>query len=531
MKIRTTVLPFILTILFILIFVGVPSHADESPKKIAILPFTMNADRDLTFLQAGIVDMLSSRLAWKGKVEVIEGGAVKKEVASVPGPLNKKMALMIGKALGADYVILGSLTVFGDSVSIDAKILDVAKSDELVTAFDQSKGMDGVIPTVNQFAEDINAKIMGKEVYRPGRVYEREEKEGSALIALGEKAGASVQKPSFVQRFKLEIRGLDTGDLDGDGKNELVIIDRDTVYVYKWHKKRLVQFKAIEKTWASNYIYVSIADLDGNGRAEIYVSNLSTTVSSLVLEWDGGKFKEIASRESWLFRVVDLPGQGKTLVGQKRGVDSSYIGDVQILSRKGDSFISTGPLNLPRYGTVFNFVKNDLTGKEIIYTTILGPYEHLLVYNQKGERLWKSDDYFGGSLTFMEDKETNINRMIDTGVRIFIPSPIFLVDMNGDGKQEIVVCKNKSKLGRIFGDARWFGSGKVLFMDWDGASLTSQWSSQKLSGTLVGYQVADLDNDGLKELIIASVTSESYFVGFPKSRLVVYDLNLKTSGK
>jgi len=531
MKTRATVLSFIFTISFFLIFVGVLSHAAEAPKKIAILPFTMNADRDLSFLRKGIVDMLSSRLAWKEKVEVIEEEAVKKEAAKVPGPLNKKKALMIGKALGADYVILGSLTVFGDSVSIDAKILDVAKSDELVTAFDQSKGMDGVIPTVNQFAEDINAKIMGKEIYRPGRVYEREEKEGGALIAVGGKAGASVQKPSFVQRFKLEIRGLDVGDLDGDGKNEVVIIDRDTVYVYKWRKNRLFQFKALEETWASDYIYVSVADLDGNGRAEIYVSNLSTTVSSLVLEWDGGKFKKISSGESWLFRVVDLPGKGKTLVGQKRGVEGTYIGYVQSLTRKGNGFVSTGPLNLPRYGNVFNFVQNDLAGKGGTYTTMLGPYEHLLVYDQKGERLWKSDDYFGGSLTFMSDKVTDINRMIDTGVRIFIPSPIFLIDMNEDGKQEIVVCQNKSKVARVFGDLRWFGSGKVLFMDWDGAGLTTQWTSQKLSGTVVGYQIADLDNDGLKELVIASVTSESYYVGLPKSRLVLYDLNLKVSDK
>ena len=528
---RANGLPFILTVLFILILVGVPSHADESPKKIAIFPFTMNADRDLNFLRAGIVDMLSSRLAWKGKVEVIEEEAVKKEGASIPGPLNKKKALMIGKALGADYVILGSLTVFGDSVSIDATILDVAKSDEVVTAFDQSKGMDGVIPTVNQFAEDINAIIMGKELSRPGRVYAREEKEGGALLAVGERASPSAQKPSFVQRFKLEIRGLDVGDLDGDGKNEVVIIDRNTVYVYKWRKKRLFQFKAIEKTWASNYIYVSVADLDGNGRAEIYVSNLSATVSSLVLEWDGGKFKEIAGRESWLFRVVDLPGQGKTLVGQKREVDGTYRGHVQILTRKGDDFVSTGPLNLSRYGNVFNFVKNDLTGKGTVYTTMLGPYEHLLVYDQKGERLWKSDDYFGGALTFMVDKTTEINRMVDTGVRIFIPSPIFLYDINGDGKQEIVVCKNESKVARIFGDLRWFGSGRVLFMDWDGVALTSQWTSRKLSGTVVGYQVADLDSNGLKELVIASVTSESYFVGLPKSTLVVYDLGLKTSDK
>jgi len=249
------------------------------------------------------------------------------------------------------------------------------------------------------------------------------------------------------------------------------------------------------------------------------------------LEWDGGKFKEISSGVSWLLRVVDLPGKGKTLLGQKRGVQGTYMGDVQSLTRKGNDYISTGPLNLPRYGNVFNFVQNDLTGKGLTYTTMLGPYEHLLVYGPKGERLWKSDDYFGGSLTFMEDKVTDINRMIDTGVRVFIPSPIFLVDMNDDGKQEIVVCQNKSKVGRIFGDVRWFGSGKVLFMDWDGTGLNSQWTSQKLSGTVVGYQIADLDNDGLKELVIASVTSESYFVGLPKSRLVLYDLDLKASNK
>ena len=88
----------------------------------------------------------------------------------------------------------------------------------------------------------------------------------------------------------------------------------------------------------------------------------------------------------------------------------------------------------------------------------------------------------------------------------------------------MVICKNDSKAGRLFTDFRWFGSGRVHFMEWDEAGLVSRWTSQKLSGTVVGYQVADVDNDGLKELVVANVTSESYFVGLPKSRLVVYDL-------
>ncbi len=69
---------------------------------------------------------------------------------------------------------------------------------------------------------------------------------------------------------------------------------------------------------------MSVADLDGNGRAEIYLSSLSAVnVSSLVLEWDGAKFKTIASWLKWLMRVVDVPGKGKTLVGQERMPDAT----------------------------------------------------------------------------------------------------------------------------------------------------------------------------------------------------------------
>lgn len=525
MKTKTSLLVYFLVILFFFILGQGSLSAEEAQKRIAVLPFTMNADRDLSFLQSGIMDMLNSRLAWKGKVDIIEKAAVKKEVDAVPGPLDKEKAVRVGSALGANYVIFGSVTVFGDSVSIDAKILDVAKSDELVTAFDQSKGMDGVIPTVNQFAENINAKIMGKEVSTQERHVEKEQTDSGPIIAVGEGPGGSGQRPSYVQRYKLEIRGIEAGDVDGDGKAELVMIDKDTIVVYKWTKNRLVQFKEIKGTWSPNFIYVSVADLNGNGVDEIYVSNLTATnASTYVLEWDGSNFKETAKRESWLIRVVDLPGRGETLLGQKRATSGKYVGDVYVLKREGNGFVATEALKLPAKGNVFNFVQSDLEGKGAISTTLLDAYEHLVVCSQEGEVLWKSDDYFGGSLAYMDYLDVNVNRMVQTPIRVFIPSPIFLHDINGDGKKEIVICENHSKVARIFGDMRWFGSGKVHFMDWDGASLVSKWVTPKLSGTTVGYKVADLDNDSLPELIVATVTSESYFLGFPQSRLVVYDL-------
>ena len=526
MKTRTIFSTLTVVVLSVLFLFTPATAVEEKPKKLAILPFTMNSDRDLNFLREGIMDMLSSRLAWKDKLQIIEKGVVKKELATVPGPMNEAKALTIGNALGADFVIFGSLTVFGESVSLDAKILDVKQSEVLVTAYDQSKGMDGVIPTVNQFAENINAKIMGKDIpykeQRPGEF--AQEKEG-ALVNVGKDSTGSYKKPSFVKRFKLEIRGLDVGDLDGDGKNELVFIDKTSVHVYKWQEKGPYLFKTVEGSWSPNYIYVTIADLDGNGKAEIYICNLTATdAGSLVLEWDGAKFKEIIRGQTWLIRVVDLPSKGKVVVGQRRDPEGNYLGNVHQLKRQGDDFVSMGTLNLPQFSNVFNFIQTDLSGDGSVFTIQLGPWEHLLVYNPTGERLWKSDDFFGGSLCYMDYSDPTINRMVHTPKRLFIPSPMFTYDVNGDGKKEVVICQNHSKTGRIFGDLRWFGSGRVHFMDWDEAGLVSQFTSQKLSGTIVGYQVVDVDNDGLKELVVANVTSESYFIGLPKSRMVVYDL-------
>ncbi|MBW2707962.1 MAG: VCBS repeat-containing protein [Deltaproteobacteria bacterium] len=526
MKTKTIVRNLTLFALSVLFLLSPVSGFSEGPQKLAVLPFTMNSDRDLDFLREGILDMLSSRLAWKDKLEIIEKGVVKKEFSAVPGPMNEAKALIIGKAIGADFVIFGSLTVFGESVSLDAKILDVKKSEVLITAYDQSKGMDGVIPTVNQFAENINAKIMGKDIpykeQQPGE-FAQQGGEG-ALVNVGRDA-AGTQKPSFVKRYKLEIRGLDVGDLDGDGKNELVFIDKTSVHIYKWEKKSPYLFKNIQGSWSPNYIYVTVADLDGNGKAEIYICNLTATnAGSFVLEWDGAKFKEIIHGQTWLIRVVDLPGKGKVVLGQRRNAEGNYMGGVHRLKRQGNELVSVEALNLPRLGNVFNFAQSDLSGKGSVFTTLLGPWEHLQVYNPTGGRLWKSDDFFGGSLCYMAWMDPDANDEAQTAVRIFIPSPIFTYDVNKDGKKEVVICKNHSKAGRLFTDFRWFGSGRVHFMEWDEAGLVSQWTSQKLSGTVVGYQVVDVDNDGLKELVVANVTSESYFIGLPKSQLTVYDL-------
>jgi TolB-like protein len=504
---------------FLVLFcIAGPLCIAKDVKRMAILPFTMNADRDLTFLQEGIMDMLGSRLAWKGEVEVLEKGFVKKEVSQLKGPLSKETALAIGKALQVDYVIVGSLTVFGDSVSIDAKILDVAKADELVTAFNQSKGMNEVIPTVTQFAQDINEKVMGRPVAAVQSTAPEGPRGPGGLIG-GDKdfEGKGV---GHTQGFKAEIISLDAGDVDGDGKNELVFISSDTVFVHKWAEKGFAQFRAVKERFATNFIYVSVADLDGNGRAEIYVTNLGAAdVSSFVLEWDGSNFRKIAEGQRWLFRVIDMPGKGKALIGQKRETGGIYMGDVQFLKREGSQFVSTGAIPLPSHANVFNFAFVDSRGTGTADVVLLDFADYLRFY-ESGQEVWKSEEQFGGTYTFMKSDNPDASKD-----HVFLPSPIRVVDVDEDGQKEIMVCKNTSSMGRLLAKMRDFSSGALHFFIRDQTGISSKWTTKKLGGAMVGYVVADVDNDGLPELIIASVIREQRMIGSDaRSRIVVYDL-------
>jgi len=68
-----------------------PPHAEEAAR-VAILPFTMNAERDLSFLKEGILDMLHSRISWKEKVRVIEKARIKDALAGDEGPMTPEKA-------------------------------------------------------------------------------------------------------------------------------------------------------------------------------------------------------------------------------------------------------------------------------------------------------------------------------------------------------------------------------------------------------------------------------------------------------
>jgi hypothetical protein len=71
-------------------------------------------------------------------------------------------AVRIGAALKADFVLFGTISSSGQSISIDAKMAPLSGTAEPVSFLAQTKGLDEVMPQIDLFAQQINQKVFGK---------------------------------------------------------------------------------------------------------------------------------------------------------------------------------------------------------------------------------------------------------------------------------------------------------------------------------------------------------------------------------
>ena len=117
------------------VITGNISAAEELQKgSLAILPFTSNSSKDISYLQAGIRNMLASRLAADTGLIIIEQSKVDQRVEK--GSIKQhNQLLQLGNALQADYVLTGIITTIGQSVSLDAKLYAVKSPDKPAESF------------------------------------------------------------------------------------------------------------------------------------------------------------------------------------------------------------------------------------------------------------------------------------------------------------------------------------------------------------------------------------------------------------
>ena len=328
---------------------------------------------------------------------------------------------------------------------------------------------------------------------------------------------------SHISHYRTHIIGLDVADVDGDGKNEVLFIDNNTLYVCRLDGDRLVQIKKSSMGSKHQYLWLDAGDTDGDGKAEIYVSNTrGDGLDSFAMEWRNGELVPFAKRQNWFFRVMDDPEKGETLIGQRRKVAAGFQPGIYILKRQGNGFSNEEKLKLPKGANALNFAVGDITGmgdREII---LFAFDDRLEIHGAGGDETWRSDDRYGGRPTSFSYQGHTAE--VDQRY-LFLPSRLILADTDGDGRNEVVVCKNEGEAGRWLAGMRFFTSGRIEFLKWQAAGMAPVMKTVKISRYISDYQIADADNDGEKELILSAVNDYSNMKGKAnRSKIIIYEL-------
>jgi TolB-like protein len=545
----------ILAITFLAVLLAPGSSLAAEPaavKKVAILPFQINAAQDLAYLREGILDMLASRLAWEGKVAVIEKQLVKEAIAGRPTPLTEEISREVGKALGADYVLFGSLTVFGDSVSMDAKMIDLTGDKAPVTAFAQTKGMNEVIPRINDFAQDINSKIFGRA---PTVTAAQEQPKFSQANpekmfvpgAIPGQGQTSELNPGFIvpsnvaqssgfwqsQAVSLPVTSMAVADVNGDGRQEVILAGPREIQIYEQAETSLRLIKSYKGSDDQHFLWVSTADLNNNKIPEIYVSCRvrEEIMSSFVLEWNGSDWVKIADEIRWHVRAMSLPEKGEVLLGQDGRQEEPFSGGVVILAKKGSDYEPLEGVSLPKGTNIYNFAVAPITDKgsrDVVYTDTMG---RLKVTKSDGELLWLGDDRYAASFDFMAGGL--IDRRDSGREKVFLNAPILIADLNKDGRPEVIANKNVGgSLTRDIFNLNFFGKSELCSFSWNGITMVENWHTPSFQGMTTAYELADLKGDGRKDLVVVLVTSPGTAVwSEAKSKVVVYPIASPTPEK
>ena len=142
---------------------GVPQLARAAaPARVAILPVVIHSLGDESYLRAGLADMLASRLGQSPAVAVVRVEDPEQATTDL------ERARAAGRGVGADYVLFGSFTHFGEGASLDLSCARVAEGEASPgQVFIQTGTIGEIIPKLDDLARRVSAHIAGGGVAVP----------------------------------------------------------------------------------------------------------------------------------------------------------------------------------------------------------------------------------------------------------------------------------------------------------------------------------------------------------------------------
>jgi hypothetical protein len=304
---------------------------------------------------------------------------------------------------------------------------------------------------------------------------------------------------------------LDIGDLDGDKKNETVLLEQGGITISRFEGGSLVPLTQFSQPPAA-YISAEAEDLDGDGVDELLLCYQTPSgLESAVIRYINRNIKVVGKFPNMILRTLRESAEDKKriLVGQRTDGDDMFSGEMVRFEFEGGEFVPAGKLMLPP-GTLLLSYDSGLLGKQGEFVQIiLNQDQRLMVFDSENRLLCHVTDRLYGL-------DRRIRIPFKGGFRdISLPGRILIARATGGsgGENELMVIKQAQ------------GRSVIQALEWDGKELGEKWRTVESQGIISDFRIRDFKNEGLRSLVLMLVKQNPFAaLTGPRSVIFAYDL-------
>jgi hypothetical protein len=294
-----------------------------------------------------------------------------------------------------------------------------------------------------------------------------------------------------LQRLPGFLRGIDGGDIDADGKVEVVLATDDRISLYRLEGESLTPVSTYTvNRYGGTLVGVQLLSLGADKSVGVVVNQyvLGEGMDSFLLGLEGQRLVLRQNHLRNILLAVDADGDGmkESLWGQPFDEEEFFLAGQarRYLSADGRLERKTR-LSLPRTFRA--------TGAALAQLSIDGPRDLVFVDERhrvrvfRGkEELWTSHEAAGGSLVYAEIEKLSLGGQ-GTAVKqpyYFEPIPAVL-DVEGDGIEEVFLVRNVKSLGFV-PNLGLYSGGDIVLLRQERFGYTLSPISPRFNGVITG---------------------------------------------
>ncbi len=502
------------------------SHAADSSaqKRVVFLPFDVQVQGAPEHLRAGLTGVLASRVATRARITAINQSSDTQQMQRALEQADFSAFGRLLAASGADYLVLSTFGPDATRYEVSSYVFSRGSGSAPKKMSRFFSNADDPLPAVDELAADVSAFISGKgqasaqgrqggvsalTSTHPERAY-RENALAEGVSGLERVDGGFRIEESLRSRpIEMDVLDLNVGDVDGDGVQELVLLGKKSLQLYRYENGRFIRKLSQDLPGHLNYLAVTMVDANGNGLPELYIgaSNGNLAASS-VWEWRDGGLRRLEENVPYYLQAVELAKGEAMLLGQTPPPGAPSGGAIHLMRYEKDALRpSDTTLPLPAGYNVYDAMPADLDGDGSLEIVAINAQNRLQVFSSSGTLLWTSADAYGASRNFYGTLSAISSA---TTQPTYLHTRIVTADLDFDGVTDVLVGKNRAESMPYLPGIRYFDGSSLAALKWEERGLRVLWETQRMPGYVAGYRLLPIAGEAGRLQLLFAETEEAY---------------------